>query len=487
MKYQGIALTIAGSDSGGGAGIQADLKTFQAFNVFGVSAITSITSQNTLGVRSVQDINAEIVGDQIDMIMEDMGCDAAKTGMVSNVQLIEIIVDKVKKYKIEKLVIDPVMVSKSGDRLLKKEAENTLIKELLPLSYILTPNIIEAEIISGYKITGIEDAKIAARKIAGMGANHVLLKGIYHEKGKSIDVLYDGKDYNILESEKIDSKNIHGTGCTLSSAIAASLSRGENLINAVKIAKEYVTLAIENAPGIGKGFGPLCHNINPVFKSAFETDAKDFDFWFNKNKNVFESEFLAEKELFPGPENAISIGVGSGLFASRLGIKMGVEPSNDMANLARKRGIEVKIGTAEDIPYGNEKFNVVLLSTVLSYCKDPLKALEEAFRILKKGGYIVVSFLPREGSYAMLYDLARIQGQFDPDRSPENPYPLKFIKGARWTSTEKVKEFLQKAGFADFEYAQTLTKHPRYTNEGIEKPIKGYKKGDFVVIKAKKP
>lgn len=487
MKYEGIALTIAGSDSGGGAGIQADLKTFQAFNVFGVSVITSITSQNTLGVRSILDTESKIVGDQIDMIMEDMGCDAAKTGMVSNGEIIEIIADRVKKHNIDRLVVDPVMVSKSGNRLLKQDAESTLIDRLLPLAYLITPNAMEAEIISGIKISGIKEAKKAAEKIASMGAGGVLIKGGHLEEHRAIDILFAQGEFTVFESDRIDSKNTHGTGCTLSSAIAASLCVDENLANAVSIAKEYITRAIENAPEIGKGFGPLYHNITPKPISAFQKEAKDFDFWFSKNKNVFESELLAEKELLPDSENAVSIGVGSGLFASRLGIKKGVEPSEDMANLARQKGLEVKIGAAEDIPYEDEKFDTVLLSTVLSYCKDPLKALKESFRILKQGGHVIVSFLPREGSYTMLYDLARVHGQFDPDRAPEHPYPVKFIKGANWISIERVKELLQDVGFEDLEYVQSLTRHPRYTDEGIEKPARGYKQGDFVVIRARKP
>jgi hydroxymethylpyrimidine/phosphomethylpyrimidine kinase len=487
MKYQGIALTIAGSDSGGGAGIQADLKTFQAFNVFGVSVVTSITAQNTLGVRSIQDIDAEMVGDQIDMIMEDMGCDAAKTGMVSNEKIVKVIADRIRRHGIDKVVVDPVMVSKSGNRLLRKDAEDTFVKKLLPLAYCLTPNVYEAETISGLKITKVEDARIAAKKIGEMGAANVFIKGGHLEEEKAVDILYSGKEYTVFESEKIDSRNTHGTGCTLSSAIAASLAQGENLLNAVRVAKEYITRAIENAPEIGKGYGPLYHAITPKPVSAFESEAKDFDFWFIKNKNVFESEFLAEKALFPGPENAISIGVGSGLFASRLGIKKGLEPSRDMARLARERGIDVKIGMAENIPYENEKFDTVVLSTVLSYCENPLQALREAFRILRKGGHVMVSLLPREGSYTMFYDLANLAGQFDPGRSPESPYPLEFIKGAKWISTETVKRLMREVGFVDLKYVQTLTKHPRYTNEEIEKPAKGYTKGDFVVIWARKP
>ncbi|MBD3179228.1 MAG: bifunctional hydroxymethylpyrimidine kinase/phosphomethylpyrimidine kinase [Candidatus Latescibacteria bacterium] len=487
MNYEGIAMTVAGSDSGGGAGVQADLKTFQAFNVFGVSALTSITSQNTNGVRSIQDISPDIVADQIDMIMEDMGCDAAKTGMVSSEEIIEIIAGRVEKHKIEKLVVDPVMVAKSGDRLLKKEAEKTLIDKLIPLSFLVTPNAEEAGIIAGMKIGSVETAREAAAKIASMGAGGVLVKGGHLEEDRAVDILYNDGKYTLFESEWFDSKNTHGTGCTLSSAITASLARGENLENSVRIAKDYISRAIENAPDIGKGHGPLYHKIIPRATSAFEQEARDFDFWFSRNMKVFESELLAEKELLTNPENAISIGVGSGLFASRLGIKKGIEPAAGMAELAREKGIDVKIGSAENIPYGDETFETVLLSTILSYCEDPLKALRESYRICRRGGHIVLSFLPREGSYSMLYDLARAHGRFDKDRSPEHPYPLKFVKGAQWVSIENVKELITEVGFTDLEYVQTLTRHPRYSNEDIEKPTIGYKQGDFVVIKARKP
>jgi len=487
MNYEGIAMTIAGSDSGGGAGIQADLKTFQAFSVFGVSAITSLTSQNTTGVKSIQDTDPEIVGDQIDMIMEDMGCDAAKTGMVSSTEIIEVVADRIKKHGIDKMVVDPVMVAKSGDRLLKKEAEATLINKLLPLSFLVTPNAEEAEIISGIKISTVEEAREAAEKIVRMGAGSVLIKGGHLKEEMAVDVLLAGDEYTVFESERIDSSNTHGTGCTLSAAIAASLARRENLVNSVRIAKDYISRAIENAPDIGKGYGPLYHKIIPKATSAFELEAKDFDFWFGKNMNVFESELAAEKKLLPDPENALSIGVGSGLFASRLGVKKGIEPSEGMAALAREKGIDVKIGRAEDIPYGDEQFDTALLSTILSYCENPLKALQEAFRILRKGGHIIVSFLPREGSYSMLYDLARAHGEFDPDRAPKYPYPLKFIKGAEWVSIENVRKMLEEAGFTGLEYVQTLTRHPRYSEDNIEKPVPGYKKGDFVVIRARKP
>ncbi len=487
MDYEGKALTIAGSDSGGGAGIQADLKTFQAFNVFGMSAVTSVTSQNTLGVRSIHDIPPNVVGDQIDMIMEDIGTDAAKTGMVSNKEIIEIIVDRVKRYKIEKLVVDPVMIAKSGVRLLRKDAEKALIEKLLPAAFLVTPNVFEAEIISGISIKNIEDAKESAKLIQKMGARNVVLKGGHFSGENAIDILFNGKDFTYYEAERIHTKNTHGTGCTFSAAITAGLAKGMTVHNAIKVAKDYITKAIRNAPtNIGKGHGPIYHNIEPLEISVFEESAEDFDKWFSKNKIVFESEFLAEKHFLSNPKNSVSIGVGSGLFASRLGIEYGVESSKEMAKLAEKRGIKVKIGTAEKVPFEDERFDTVLLSTILSYVDDPQKAVSEAYRILKHNGYIVVSFLAREGSYALMYDLAYLRGKHDSETAPKYPYPVKFIKDTHWHSTKEVSNLLKKAGFVDLKYVQTFTKHPKYTNDKLEEPIEGYQKGDYIVIQGRK-
>ena len=488
MSYEGKALTIAGSDSGGGAGIQADLKTFQAFNVFGTSVITSVTSQNTLGVHSINDVPSSIVADQIDMIMEDIGTDAAKIGMVSNKAIIDVIADRVKKHKIEKLVIDPVMIAKSGARLLKENVEKVLIEKLLPTAALITPNVFEAEIISGAKIRDIEDAKESARTIHRMGIKIVLLKGGHIPGEKAIDILFDGKEYTYYESERIDTKNTHGTGCTFSAAITAGLSKGMDIYNAVKVAKEYITRAIKNAPSnIGTGHGPLNHNIKPLDISAFEETAEDFDSWFNKNKVVFESELLAEKYFLSNPKNSVSVGVGSGLFASRLGIEYGIEPSKEMAKLAEKRGIRVKIGTAENVPLEDERFDTVLLSTALSYANDRQKAVQEAYRILKHNGHIVVSFLAREGSYAMMYDLAYLRGKHDPETAPKYPYPIKFIKETHWLSTGEINNLLEDAGFVNLKYVQTFTKHPKYTNDEVEEPIEGYEKGDYIVVQGRKP
>jgi hydroxymethylpyrimidine/phosphomethylpyrimidine kinase len=488
MDYEGKALTIAGSDSGGGAGIQADLKTFQAFDVFGMSVLTSVTAQNTLGVRAIHDIPAQMVGEQIDAVMEDIGAGAVKTGMVSSKEIIDTIGDRIRKHGITNLVVDPVMVAASGDRLLREDAEKSVMKVLLPLALVVTPNAFEAGIISGTRMEGIEDARKAAEIIRGMGPDYVLVKGGHIQGGEAVDTLFDGKDFTEFKAERIQTANTHGTGCTFSAAITAGLSKGMSVKDSIEAAKDYITRAIESAPGnIGKGNGPIYHKAGVLKRSAFEEEAEDFDAWFDKNRVIFESELLAEKHFLANPESAVSIGVGSGLFASRLGIKYGVEPAEGMAELARRRGLEVKSGTAEDVPYPDGRFDTVLLSTILSYVKDPHKAVSEAFRILKPGGHVVVSFLTREGSYAMMYDLAYLRGRHDPQISPEYPYPVKFIRGTHWRSTGEVTALLERAGFVELEYVQTLTTHPRYTNDEVEEPSPGYKTGDFIVVRGKKP
>ncbi len=221
--------------------------------------------------------------------------------------------------------------------------------------------------------------------------------------------------------------------------------------------------------------------------SAFETSAEDFDSWFNRNQAIFESELLAQQQFIADPEHTVSIGCGSGIFDERLGIKSGVEPSEDMAKLARKRGMKIKIGTAEAIPYEDETVQTVLLGTILSYVKDRKKAINEAYRILEHNGHIVVSFLAREGAYSMLYDLASLRGEYDPDTAPKAPYPLKFLKGTHWCSVSEIRQLLQEAGFVDLKYVQTLTRHPKYSNDEVEQPKEGYDKGDYIVVQGRKP
>ncbi|WP_163192300.1 bifunctional hydroxymethylpyrimidine kinase/phosphomethylpyrimidine kinase [Clostridium thermarum] len=259
-------LTIAGSDSSGGAGIQADLKTFSALGTFGMSVITAVTAQNTQGVFAVQDISVEVIKKQIDAIFDDIQVDGVKIGMVSQIETIKVIADQLRKYKPQNIVLDPVMVSKSGYHLLNPEAGEVLIKELVPLADIVTPNIPEAEVITGRKINTYEEMEKAAAIIHHMGAKKVLIKG-GHIQGDSTDIIFEGETYIYLKTPRIVTKNTHGTGCTLSSAIAANLAKGCSIVEAVTAAKEYITTAIEHSLSIGKGVGPTNH-FYTLYKKA---------------------------------------------------------------------------------------------------------------------------------------------------------------------------------------------------------------------------
>ncbi|SKA78404.1 hydroxymethylpyrimidine/phosphomethylpyrimidine kinase [Caloramator quimbayensis] len=258
------ALTIAGSDSCGGAGIQADLKTFSANGVYGMSVITAVTAQNTQGVFAVQDIDEKIIKAQIDAVFTDIKVDAVKIGMVSRISTIEAISEKIRQYNPENLVLDPVMISKSGYSLLKPESKTALINRLIPLSSIITPNIPEAEEIlnevnnENIKIETVSEMEEAAKEIYKLGCKSVLLKG-GHIKGEAVDVLFDGENIFHYSTERINTKNTHGTGCTLSSAITANLALGFEIKDAVKRAKEYITTAIKHSLDIGHGVGPTNH------------------------------------------------------------------------------------------------------------------------------------------------------------------------------------------------------------------------------------
>ncbi len=268
------ALTIAGSDSGGGAGIQADLKTFAAHGVFGMSVITAVTAQNTLEVLAVQDIWPEMIAKQIEAIFEDMGADAVKVGMVSQPETIRTIAAGLKKYAPPLIVVDPVMVSKSGYHLLQPDAEKVLMRELLPLATVVTPNIPEAEVLVRRSIRTLDDMEEAARAIHAMGPQNVLLKG-GHREDDATDILYDGHGFVRLEAPRVQTKNTHGTGCTLSSAIAANMARGLPVAQAVAAAKRYTTVAIEHALSIGKGVGPT-HHFYELYQKAGLQDEKEF-------------------------------------------------------------------------------------------------------------------------------------------------------------------------------------------------------------------
>ncbi len=258
-------LTIAGSDSGGGAGIQADLKTITVLGSFGMSVITALTAQNTLGVAGVYDVPAEFVALQFDAVVSDIGVDAAKTGMLASADIIRLVASKIKQHAINKLVVDPVMIAKGGAPLIQSEAVNVMRELLIPLAFVVTPNIPEAEVIAGMKIDGIEDMKKAARDIHHLGARNVVVKG-GHLQGDAVDVLYDGREFREFRSERIKTGNTHGTGCTFSAALATFLGRGMQVSESVKEAKLYITKAIEHALEIGGGHGPTNHLAPLLFR-----------------------------------------------------------------------------------------------------------------------------------------------------------------------------------------------------------------------------
>lgn len=255
------ALTIAGSDSGGGAGIQADLKTFQMLGVFGTSAITAITAQNTLGVQAIADVSPEMVAAQIQSVASDIGVDAAKTGMLSRAETIDAVAEQVRRLQISRLVIDPVMVAKGGAKLLADAAENALRTELLPLAYVITPNIPEAErLLGGMSIRSVRDMQEAAKRLQALGPANVIVKGGHLEDAQeAADVVWDGSVMHVLRSPRYPTRHTHGTGCTFSAAITAYLARGEELMAAVEKAKQFISDAIRYPLEIGEGHGPTNH------------------------------------------------------------------------------------------------------------------------------------------------------------------------------------------------------------------------------------
>lgn len=254
------ALTIAGSDSGGGAGVQADLKTFMALGVYGMSAITAITAQNTVEVRAVQEMTPEMVAAQIDAVAADLGIDGVKTGMLSSAPIVRAVAERLRHWGLGPiLVVDPVMVAKSGDRLLREDAVRALIDELLPLAAVVTPNIPEAEVLVGHAIHSDDDVRAAAREIQALGPRSVVIKG-GHRAGDATDLFVEGAREIRLEARRIDTRSTHGTGCTFSAAIAARVALGDDLEDAVQAAKAYLTAALEHASPMGGGHGPVAHD-----------------------------------------------------------------------------------------------------------------------------------------------------------------------------------------------------------------------------------
>jgi hydroxymethylpyrimidine/phosphomethylpyrimidine kinase len=256
------ALTIAGSDSGGGAGIQADLKTFAARGVFGMSAITALTAQNTVGVQGVFEIPPPFVGLQIDSVAGDIGVDVVKTGMLSNAGIIQVVAEKIREHGLAPLVVDPVMVAKSGDTLLRDDAREALIGQLLALATVVTPNLHEASVLCGFEIASLDEMRRAAETIRSLGSQNVVIKGGHlPNTPDAVDVLFDGQEFQEFRAPRIESGNTHGTGCTFASAIAAELAKGHPVAEAVLIAKEYLTQVLKASTdlGLGQGHGPMNH------------------------------------------------------------------------------------------------------------------------------------------------------------------------------------------------------------------------------------
>lgn len=252
-------LTIAGSDSGGGAGIQADIKALSANGVFAMSVITAITAQNTEEVTDVFELPTSIVAAQIDAVFDDFDVTAVKTGMLSSVAIVEVVAKMLKPQNVASLVVDPVMISKSGYPLLKPDAVEAVKKQLFPLALLVTPNIHEAQQLSGIEIKSLADARRAAKVIHGLGCKHVLIKGGHLLAERATDLLFDGRFFNIFKGEFIDTPHTHGTGCTYASAITAHLARGKSLPDAVQTAKNYLTETIRHGLAIGHGNGPANH------------------------------------------------------------------------------------------------------------------------------------------------------------------------------------------------------------------------------------
>ncbi len=253
------ALTIAGSDSGGGAGIQADLKTFAALGVFGTSAVTAITAQNTTGVHGVEMVSPALIVAQIDAVLDDLAPGAIKTGMLGTVAVVEAVAAALAQRRAGPLVVDPVMIAKSLDRLLAEDAIAVMIRDLLPLATVLTPNAPEAEALTGRRVRSVAEARDAARRLHDLGPQAVIVKGGHLETPDVTDILFDGRDFHQAGGPRHATRHTHGTGCTFAAAITAYLALGETLPQAFTLARAYLDGAIQHAPGLGQGAGPVDH------------------------------------------------------------------------------------------------------------------------------------------------------------------------------------------------------------------------------------
>jgi len=372
-------LTIAGSDSGGGAGIQADLKAITLLGGFGMSVLTALTAQNTMGVQAIHEVSASFVEKQMDAVLSDIGVDAIKTGMLVNEEIIEVVAMKIRQYRMKRVIIDPVMVAKGGAFLLHDEAKEALIKRLFPLALVVTPNLHEAAVLTGMQVGSTRQMKKAARQIYEMGSKNVVVKG-GHLKGEPIDILYDGQTYEEIRGPRIETKNTHGTGCTFASALATFLANGESLPHAVRKAKSFVTLAIRSAVSVGEGTGPT----NPfayVLKEA-------------ERYRVIE-ELKKALELF-SKDNA---GRLIPEVSSNLGYALpGAEGTDDIAafpgRIVRVKNTVLSIGEPE---FGASRHIARIILTIMSFdpeyrCAMNIRYNKETVAQLKRKGFLVGRF-----------------------------------------------------------------------------------------------
>ena len=377
-----VAITIAGSDSGGGAGIQADLKTFAALGVHGATAITSVTAQNTCSVTAVEDLKTEMIREQIKAVAEDLGIDAGKTGMLHTEEIIKTVSSEVSKYNFP-LVVDPVMIAKSGAPLLKPEAMNALESFLLPKATVVTPNRFEAEKLADMEIKDLEDAKIAARKISEMGPKAVVIKGGHLDGEEAVDLLYHNGEFKTFSAPRLNTKTTHGTGCSFSAAIAAELAKKSDIEKAVEKAKKVVTLGIRFGLKVGKGYGP----VNPMAYLYRESSK------YNVLTNLEEAKALVEAT----PEVAMLVPeVG-------MNIAMATPYAESVADVAAIEGRIVKTSEGAKA-VGNPKFGCSshlarYLLEIYKYDKNKmavinLKFSEEILKILKDWGK-TISFYDR--------------------------------------------------------------------------------------------
>ncbi len=380
MKKIARALTIAGSDSGGGAGIQADLKTFAALGVFGTSALTSITAQNTLGVKMIQDLSLEIIKAQIDAVFEDIGVDALKTGMLNTREIIETVAEAIENRGVP-VVVDPVMVAASGARLQREDAVEVLLNKLLPIATIATPNLHEAEIIANVKIESKEDMEKAAKEIGKKGARNVLIKGGHLAGEEVIDILYDGASYTYFKAPRIKTKNLHGTGCTFSASITAYLARGCNVKEAVELSKRFMEKAIMFGFNVGRGSGP----VNPMANLYYEAEKqKAIDDVLEAIKIVEQSEALSilipevGMNIVSVPEYAANKNEAVGV-EGRITITAGKPRAHGFARAGASKHVA---GMALEISKRNPSYRAAL----------NLRFSEETLEICRKMGLLISSY-----------------------------------------------------------------------------------------------